>query len=131
MWFPSRSLAGEGRDSHSETIFLLEIQVFATGGKIRGEKAWGRSKRGERPFQFLREDILKGFQGVFPERGGGIEIFLESISLSLGCYGGERAEGNREELRDGAFERRTREREQGGLRLEQRGEFLESLERDF
>ena len=28
--------------------------------------------------------------------------------------------------RDGAFERRTREREQGGLRLEQRGEFLES-----
>ena len=28
MWFPSRSLAGEGRDSHSETIFLLEIQVL-------------------------------------------------------------------------------------------------------
>ena len=39
VWFPSRSLAREGRDSHSETLFLLEIQVFATGGKIRGEEA--------------------------------------------------------------------------------------------
>ena len=48
---------------------------------------------------------------LFRERRGGRGIFLESISLSLGCYGGERAEGNREELRDGAFERRLAERE--------------------